>query len=102
KETFMTQEQQHPIGSDTLITRTTSVLTAEIRNEIVMMDVDSGRYLGLDDIGGDIWRRLEAPRTFAQLLDGLVSDYEAERTVIEGDLKDLLADMARHKLVTLA
>lgn len=93
----MTEPQQQTIGGDTLITRTTSVLTAEVRDEIVMMDVDSGRYLGLDDIGGDIWRRLEAPRTFA----GLVADYDAERGVIETDLKALLADMARHKLVTL-
>jgi hypothetical protein len=97
----MTEPHQQTIGGDTLITRTTSVLTAEVRDEIVMMDVDSGRYLGLDDIGGDIWRRLEAPRTFAQLLDGLLADYDAERGVIETDLKVLLADMARHKLVTL-
>ncbi|HXD45176.1 MAG TPA: PqqD family protein [Pseudolabrys sp.] len=97
----MPAEQHNPIGGDTLITRTTSVLTAEVRDEIVMMDVDSGRYLGLDDIGGDIWRRLETPRTFAQLLEALAGDYDAARDTIERDVRDLLADMARHKLVTL-
>ena len=49
-----------PIGEATLIHRTASVLTAEIDKQIVMMDVESGRYLGLDDIGsviGNAWKR---------------------------------------------
>ena len=50
-----------PISEETLIRRTASVLTAEIDKQIVMMDIESGRYLGLDDIGSVIWQRLESP-----------------------------------------
>ena len=57
-----------PIGETTLIHRTNTVLTAAVGKEIVMMDIDSGRYLGLDDIGSVIWQRLETPCTFGALV----------------------------------
>jgi hypothetical protein len=88
-----------PIGEATLIHRTASVLTAEVDKQIVMMDVESGRYLGLDDIGSVIWQRLETPRTFGDLVDGLVADYDADRSVIADDVRKLLLDMATHDVV---
>ena len=88
-----------PIGEATLIHRTASVLTAEIDKQVVMMDIESGRYLGLDDIGSVIWQRLETPRTFGELIDGLVADYDADRSVIAGDVRKLLLDMAAHDVV---
>jgi hypothetical protein len=66
-----------------------------------MMSVESGRYLGLDDIGSDIWRRLETPRTFGELIDGLAADYNADRALIADDVRKLLSEMAAHDAVTL-
>jgi hypothetical protein len=88
-----------PIGEATLIHRTASVLTAEIDKQIVMMDIDSGRYLGLDDIGSVIWKRLETPRTLGDLVDCLVEDYDAERAVIAQDVRELLKEMATQGIV---
>ena len=94
-----TAQASVPIGEATLIHRTASVLTAEIDKQIVMMDIESGRYLGLDDIGSVIWQRLETPRTFGELVDGLVADYDADRSVIADDVRKLLLDMAAHDVV---
>jgi hypothetical protein len=88
-----------PIGEATLIHRTASVLTAEVDKQIVMMDIESGRYLGLDDIGSVIWQRLETPRTFGDLVDSLVEDYDAERAVIAQDVRELLKEMAAQGIV---
>lgn len=85
----------------TRISRSTSLLVAPVNDEMVMMDLDLGRYYGLDEIGADIWGRLEAPITFAALIDGLAGDYDAERAVIEDDARKLLSLMASHKVVVL-
>ena len=90
-----------PINEQTLITRSTGVMAAPVRDETVMMNIDSGHYYGLDDIGSEIWRRLEAPRTFGALVDGLAADYAAERAVIAEDVRKLLAAMAEHDVITL-
>jgi len=89
------------IHDDTLITRWSSLTAASLQNETVMLDIGSGRYYGLDDVGSDIWRRLETPRKFGELVDGLMADYEAERTVIAEDVRKLLSIMAEHKVIIL-
>jgi hypothetical protein len=91
-----------PIADDTIIRRGDSFLTAGVGDETVMMDSKTGRYLGLDVIGSDIWRRLETPRSFSDLVDALTSDYEADRAVIADDVRKLLAEMAEADLVKLS
>lgn len=85
-----------------MISRSTSVLASDVRGEILMMNINVGRYFGLDDIGSDIWRRLKTPRTFGELVDGLAADYDADRAVIEGDVRKLLVEMAAHDAVKLS
>ncbi len=89
------------IRDQTLIRRNSSLLIAAVHDEIVMMNIESGRYYGLDDIGTDIWRRLETPLAFTDLIDGLAADYYAERAVIAEDTRKLLELMAKHHVVML-
>ena len=70
------------IADAAIVSRSPSVLTAEVDGEIVMMNIEQGRYLGLDEIGSDIWKRIEPPCSFATLIDGLAADYEADRSTI--------------------
>lgn len=91
-----------PIDEQTLITRSSGLMTAPVHDETVMMDIENGQYYGLDDIGSEIWRRLESPCRFGDLVDGLVVNYDSDRAVIAADVRKLLAVMADHNVVTLA
>ena len=94
-------EKTRQIGATTLISRSPSVLTAEVDGEIVMMSIEQGRYFGLDDIGSDIWKRIEPPCSFAALVDGLAADYQADRATIAADVQALLDRMADQDVVRL-
>jgi len=93
--------QSPQVDDATLVQRGTNVMTANVGKEIVMMDVLNGRYLGVNDIGGDIWRRLETPRRFGELIDGLAADYQGDRAVIAADVRKLLQEMAVYDVVKL-
>jgi Coenzyme PQQ synthesis protein D (PqqD) len=102
-----TEDQVNPadaagVAETTMISRSPSVLTAEVDGEIVMMSIERGRYFGLDDIGGDIWKRLEGPCSFGQLIDRLVVDYDADRATIAADVRALLGRMVEQDVVRLA
>jgi hypothetical protein len=90
------------IVDSTIISRSPSVLTAEVDGEVVMMSIEQGQYFGLDDIGSDIWKRIEPPCSFAALIDGLAVDYEADRATILTDVHSLLLRMAEQDVVRLA
>jgi Coenzyme PQQ synthesis protein D (PqqD) len=89
------------IADASIISRSPAVLTAEVDGEMVMMSIEQGHYFGLDHIGSDIWKRIEPPCSFAALIDGLASDYEADRATIATDVKTLLRRMAERDIVRL-
>jgi hypothetical protein len=95
-------EKTGQIGDATMISRSPSVVTAEVDGEIVMMSIEQGRYFGLDDIGSDIWKRIEPPCSFATLIDGLTAAYEADRATIAADVQSLLGRMVEQDVVRLA
>jgi Coenzyme PQQ synthesis protein D (PqqD) len=89
------------IADAAIVSRSPSVLTAEVDGEIVMMSIEQGHYFGLDQIGSDIWKRIEPPCSFAALIDGLAADYEADRTTIVTDVQNLLGHMVERDIVRL-
>lgn len=83
------------------------VVSARHGDRVVLMDPRRGRYFGLDEVGGEIWRLLgeardPAGRTLAELVDGLESEYEAEREQLERDAVEFLGRLESARLVVTA
>jgi hypothetical protein len=93
------QETHIAITGATLISRSPLVLTAEVDGAVIMMSVNQNRYFRLDDIGNDIWQRIEPPCLFAELVDRLVDDYDADRATIAADVRALLDRMIAQDIV---
>jgi hypothetical protein len=89
------------ITDATVISRSPSVTAAEINGETVMMNIEQGRYFGLDSVGTDIWNHLDPPCTFATLIDHLLTVYDVDRPTIAADARELLARMAQRDVVRL-
>ena len=89
------------VGS-TIVSRSPSVLTSEIDGKVVMMSIEQEHFFGLDDIGSDIWKRIEPPCAFADLIQPLSADYDADRAKIAADVRALLESMAARDAVRLA
>jgi hypothetical protein len=89
------------IAQTTVVSRSESVLSADVAGEVVMLSIEQGCYYGLDDIGSDIWRRIATPCSFAELVDKLVVDYDADRATIATDVQALLGRMAEQNVVRL-
>jgi hypothetical protein len=92
-------DKSRQIIDGTMISRSPSVVAAEVSGEIVMMSIERGSYFGLDDIGCDIWNRIEPPCSFAALIDGLAAEYDADRATIVTDVHLLLDRMAAQDVV---
>lgn len=90
------------VADATRIARSPSVLAAEVDGEIVMMSIEQGLYFGLDDIGSDIWKRIDPPCLFADLIDRLAADYDADRATIAADVRELLSRLVAQDVVRLA
>jgi hypothetical protein len=91
-----------PVTDATIISRSPNVLTAEVDGEILMMSIERGGYFSLNDVGSDIWRRLDSPCSFAELIDQLAADYQASQATIAADVRAWLGRMVAEDIVRLA
>jgi hypothetical protein len=89
------------IPDATRLSRNPTLHVAKVRDEIVMMNSQGDHYFGLDDIGSDIWERIEPPCTIADLIDRLSADYDADRATIATDVMALLKRLVAEDIVRL-
>ena len=89
------------LDPETRVVRTASALSAEVDDELVLMHVDRGVYVGLDDVGCDIWRRIEHPVSFGALCAALAGAWRAEPGAIERDTAQLLERLQQEGLVEI-
>ena len=66
------------------------VLFQEVSGEMVLLDLSSESYFGLDAVGARIWGLLESGATVGEVLDTLMQEYEVERETLEVDVGELL------------
>jgi hypothetical protein len=76
------------------------VVAREVGGEMVLLDLESGLYFGLDTVGGRIWELLcERPHTLKELCDCIETEFDAPRSEIEIDLLALAKDMSDQDLI---
>ncbi len=76
------------------------VVTREVSGELVLMDLNSGQYFGLDAVGGRIWELLsESPHQLSELCDKIESEFDAPRDRIESDLIALATQLRDQELI---
>lgn len=76
-----------------------TLLSAELDGETVLMSLANGRYYGLDAVGSDVWRRLATPICVRDVCTELAKYYDGEAVQIEHDVLALLVQLRDEGLV---
>ena len=79
--------------------RSVELLEADINDELVALEPDQGRCFGFKSVAKDVWRKLERPRSFEELRQELLSEYDVAEDQCDRELRELLEDMAKAKLI---
>ena len=78
----------------------TEQVSSNMADEVVILNHDKGMYYGLSEVGALVWRALgNGPKSFEELCELVMADYEIDRTSCEADISALLTDLCKEKLV---
>ena len=88
--------------SDTPLRVSEQVHCARMGNQVILADMRSGRYLGLDEVGAVVWTLIERRATPSAIVDRVHADYEVPRDVLERDVDRLLEDLVQRRLIEYA
>lgn len=87
----------------TRVTPHADVVWRLVEGEVVLLNVTSGQYYSLDEIGSRIWTLLPAEgTTLAALREALVAEFDGSPEQIDHDLGALFARLHAADLVVTA
>jgi len=86
----------------TVYKRAVELLEADIHDELVALEPQGGTCFGFNAVAASVWRLLETPKSFAELREALLSQYEVTSDECSNDLHDLLKAMKSEGLVEQA
>ncbi len=83
------------------ITIPDSVLSTELDNEGVLLNLETGEYFGLDEMGLEMWKLLRANGDVDAARVELLAQYDVAEDALARDLLDFIAKLAQRKLVQM-
>lgn len=88
-----------PFSATTRLRPKARVLVRELDGESVLLDLDSGRYFGLNATGVRIWALLAEGSDLGAIRARLAEEYGLAPEAIEADLADLCAALEVEELL---
>ena len=87
------------MGTMITYTRNSKTISGRLHDEMVMMDLDQGKYFSLNPIATRIWDLLERELTLEELCALLREEYEVETHQCLDEVSEHLDEMKRLGLV---
>ena len=84
---------------NTKVTFADTVFAQEVDGEMVLLDMNSENYFGLDAVGTDIWQAMQEKETLKEVLETLLQQYEVEEDVLKSDLLNFVEKLQESGLV---
>ena len=82
-----------------MIKKNKNLCISEKNDEIVVLNMKSGNFFGLQDVSYDIWKAIEKYQDIELVIDEIVKNYNVDRKEAEIDVKDLIQEMKENGLV---
>ena len=87
------------MDKNTILSRKSGIMTADMNGATVMMDIETGKYYNLGETGGRIWELLESPLSLNALIDALTKEYSVSVEQCEKDTVPFLASLVERGLL---
>ena len=85
----------------TKVTIPPQVLANQLDQEMVILDLVSGTYFGLNPVGAQIWQFLSQGKTIAEICEEMLDKYDVSPSDIERDVVNLTTQLLSKNLVQI-
>jgi hypothetical protein len=87
------------ISGNSVVVVTKDQVSADLSGEAAILNLKSGIYYGLNNVGARIWNLLQEPKTINQIRDAILDEYAVERDQCGADLVALLEELLSKGLI---
>jgi hypothetical protein len=87
------------MNQNSLIVATQNQVSANLSDEIVILNLTSGIYYGLDPLGAKIWDMVQQPSSVPAILEAVLAEYDVAADRCETDILALLEQLQEAGLI---
>jgi hypothetical protein len=90
---------EKPISEESVIVASKDQVSCDLAGEAAILDLKSGTYYGLDQVGATVWGMLSEPRRVIEVRNALLEQYEVEAEQCGRELIHLLGELRSSGLI---
>ena len=79
---------------ETLYSQATDQVSADLKGEMAILNLQSKTYFGVAGVGAFIWGKLETPTDFARLTQAVAAEFDVESKQCDADVTKFLEKLA--------
>jgi hypothetical protein len=89
------------LDKSTRIVASSQQVSSALAGESVILNLQSGTYYGLNEVGSSIWQHIQHPTTVLDLCDAITSEFDVDSNTCEVEVLRLVAEMIDAQLVEI-
>ncbi len=75
--------------------------SVDLDDEVAILNLKTGVYFGLNEVGAWIWRFIQQPRTVAEVQAAVLDEFDVTPEQCQADLEALLRELGQHQLIEI-
>lgn len=76
------------------------VVSRQVDGELVILDLESGIYFGLDEVGARFWALASEGASLSAVFEAMLHEYDVDAETLEHDIRSLVSELEKRKLIT--
>jgi hypothetical protein len=87
------------VSLDCAVSISDDVIFRELHGELVLLNLASGVYFGLNEVGARMWQLMGENRSLRRVFELLQDEYDVAPDALESDLRGLVEELSAQGLV---
>ncbi|BDA71996.1 conserved hypothetical protein [Rivularia sp. IAM M-261] len=95
------KELDQKMLESSVIVASTEQISSDLGSEAVILNLKSGVYHGLNEVGASIWKLIQEPKTIIEIEQKLLEEYDVEPQQCHSDVIALVEELLAAELVVI-
>jgi hypothetical protein len=89
------------ISKNSIVVASPDQVSSDLAGESVILNLKSGTYFGLNEVGTSIWQLIQEPKAVCDICKAILEEYEVDAQTCEIEVQALLEDLLAAQLVEI-
>lgn len=89
------------LSETSIVVVTKDQVSCDLSGEAAILNLKSGIYFGLNNVGNSIWKLIQEPKTVKEIKESILEEYDVDPDLCRNDILEILQELSTHGLIEI-